>query len=75
MNFMHIKKAWLQSVGLFSVLLLSKKKFIFPGMDKLISWQRLVSVFICFVICGQREKPANLLDENSFRKLLTHSCP
>ena len=28
---------------------------MFLSIDKFISWQRLVSVFPCFIICGQRE--------------------
>jgi len=38
----------LQFGGLFSFLLLSR-------MDKFTSWQRLLPVLICFIICRQRE--------------------
>lgn len=49
------KKAWLQSVEICSAFFCHVRTFIFSWMDKFISYQRLVPVFICFTICGQRE--------------------
>ena len=45
---------------------------IFLSIDKFISWQRLVSVFPCFIVCGQRDVCLSLGIVLVFRKC---ACP
>ena len=80
MAVVYRSKAWLQSVEVCWTLLHKVRTFIFSQMDKFISWQRLVLIFICFIVCGQKEnvlipqtgRVKDSLVPNNWTEVLTH---